>query len=64
MGDWIAHRRDVDWAPSTDAPIAPLLEQLEFTAGKANWGYQMRFGLFEISAHDFQLVAEAMGAVL
>lgn len=64
MGDWIAHRRDVDWAQSTDAPIAPLLDQLEFTAGKANWGYQMRFGLFEISAHDFQLIAEAMGAVL
>ena len=64
MGDWIAHRRDVDWAPSTDAPIAPLLDQLEFTAGKANWGYQMRFGLFEINAHDFQLVARAMRAKL
>ncbi len=64
MGDWIAHRRDVDWAPSTDASIAPLLDQLEFTAGKANWGYQMRFGLFEISAHDFQLIAAAMGADL
>ena len=64
MGDWTAHRRDVDWAEATEAPIAPLLDQLEFTAGKTNWGYQLRFGLFEISAHDFELIAEAMDASL
>ena len=62
MGDWIAHRRDVAWANSEEAPIAPLLERMEFTAGKSNWGYQMRFGLFEISLHDFGLIAEAMRA--
>ena len=44
-----------------EAPIKPLLEQLDFTAGKSNWGYQLRFGLFEIGEHDFQLIAEAMG---
>ena len=64
MGDWTAHRRDVDWAEATEAPIAPLLDQLDFTAGKTNWGYQLRFGLFEISAHDFELIAEAMGGRL
>ena len=64
MGDWVAHRRDVDWAEAHDAPIAPLLDQLDFTAGKANWGYQLRFGLFEISAHDFELIAKAMQAKL
>jgi hypothetical protein len=64
MGDWVAHRRDVDWAAAHDAPIAPLLERLDFTAGKANWGYQLRFGLFEISPHDFALIADAMGAKL
>ena len=62
MGDWVAHRRDVDWADAHEAPIAPLLDQLDFTAGKTNWGYQLRFGLFEIGAHDFELVARAMGA--
>lgn len=62
MGDWVAHRRDVDWADAQEAPIAPLLDQLDFTAGKTNWGYQLRFGLFEISAHDFELIAAAMGA--
>jgi len=64
MGDWVAHRRDVEWADAADAPIAPLLDQLEFTAGKTNWGYQLRFGLFEISAHDFELIAGAMHAKL
>ena len=62
MGDWVAHRRDVDWADAHDAPIAPLLDQLDFTAGKTNWGYQLRFGLFEISERDFRLIAKAMHA--
>ena len=62
MGGGTAHRRDVAWASAKDAPIAPLLDALEFTAGKANWGYQLRFGLFEISQHDFDLIADAMGA--
>ena len=64
MGDWVAHRRDVDWADAEDASITPLLDQLEFTAGRANWGYQLRFGLFEISQHDFELIGKAMGAKL
>ena len=64
MGGWTAHRRGVDWARADDAAIAPLLDQLDFTAGKTNWGYQLRFGLFEISAHDFELIAEAMDASL
>ena len=64
MGGWTAHRRDVDWADAEDAPIAPLLDQLNFTAGKTNWGYQLRFGLFEITEHDFACIAEAMHAKL
>ena len=64
MGNWVAHRRDVDWADAAQAPIAPLLDQLDFTAGKTNWGYPMRLGLFEISAHDFDLIAAAMRARL
>jgi hypothetical protein len=54
-------RRNVDYAPSHDAPIAPLLDKLEFSRGKTNWGYQMRFGLFEISEADFRTIAAAMG---
>ena len=56
------YRRDVAWAKADETPIHPLLDRLEFTAGKPNWGYQMRFGLFPISAADFRLIDEAMGA--
>ena len=56
------YRRDVMWAKANEAPIAPMLDKLEFTAGKANWGYKFRFGLFPISKKDFRLIAKAMGA--
>ncbi|NGN44900.1 EVE domain-containing protein [Mesorhizobium sp. CGMCC 1.15528] len=58
------YRRDVDWLAACEAPIRPLLDALDFTAGHRNWGYQFRFGLFSVSAHDFDLIAEAMGARL
>ena len=61
-GDFTPWRRNVDYAESRDAPIAPLLDRLEFTRGNRNWGYQMRFGLFEITEADFHTIAEAMGA--
>jgi hypothetical protein len=58
------YRRDVAWAHVNEAPVEPLLDRLEFTAGKRNWGYQLRFGLFPISTADFRLIAEAMDAAL
>ena len=64
MGDWVAHRRDVAWTDAHDAPIAPLLDRLEFTQGQRNWGYKMRFGLFEISKADFAVIASAMDAAV
>ena len=57
-------RRKVEWLSRQEAPIAPLLEQLDFTKGKRNWGYQLRFGLFAISDHDIDVIANAMGAKL
>ncbi|WP_350313610.1 EVE domain-containing protein [Dickeya fangzhongdai] len=63
MGDgFVPHRRDIDWAGGVEAPIRPLLDRLDFTAGRTNWGYALRFGLFSISEHDFRLIAEAMQA--
>lgn len=62
MGSFTAFRRDVAWAKAEEAPIRPLLDRLDFTAGKANWGYQLRFGLFAVSAKDFRLIAKAMQA--
>jgi EVE domain len=61
-GGFKPYRRDVAWAKAKEAPIRPLLDALEFTAGKPNWGFQLRFGLFPISARDFRLIAKAMGA--
>ncbi|MGC4191551.1 MAG: EVE domain-containing protein [Thermomicrobiales bacterium] len=57
-------QRDVDWLPARETPIAPLLDRMELTAGKANWGYQLRFGLVELSAADVETIARAMGAVI
>ena len=57
-------RRDVDWRTAKEAPIKPLLGRLQFTTVKPNWGYQLRFGLFEISGHDMAVIAAAMEAVL
>lgn len=63
-GGFTPARRDVDWCDAEEAPIKPLLGRLDFTARKPSWGYQLRFGLFEISEDDFRLIAEAMGAKL
>jgi len=55
-------RRDVVYRDATEAPIEPLLQRLELTRGKPNWGYVFRFGIVEISATDFGTIARAMGA--
>ena len=34
--------------------------KLEFTKGKTNWGYKLRFGLFEVSAVDMKLIGRSM----
>jgi hypothetical protein len=63
-GGFVPFRRDVDWLPAEETPIHPLLGILDFTRDQANWGYQLRFGLFAISDHDIEVIAQAMGAPL
>lgn len=54
-------RRDVEWdASAGDAPIAPLLDRLSFTAGHKSWGHAFRFGLLPITTQDLGLIAAAM----
>ncbi len=53
-------RRDVRYLPAQEAPIAPLLPQLDFIDDPRHWGYKFRFGLFEISAHDMAQIARAL----
>jgi EVE domain len=63
-GGFMPFRRDVDWHRGDETPIKPLVGRLEFTTGKRNWGFQLRFGLFEISEHDMAMIAAAMGTSL
>ncbi|WP_330961593.1 EVE domain-containing protein [Photobacterium sp. 53610] len=53
-------RRDVSWLETTPIQIHPLLARLAFHQGSRHWGARFRYGLFEISAHDFHLIAGAM----
>ncbi len=62
-GGFCPHRRDGAWAPSLEVPFTPVLGVLELSSGGPNWGYQLRFGLFEISGHDLRIIAATMGAV-
>lgn len=56
-------RRRVEYLEGTvDAPIAPLLGELELTRGTPNWGMLMRRGLLPLSDADFAAIARAMGA--
>ena len=61
-GGFTPFRRDVDWRAAEEVPIKPLVGRLEFTTAKRNWGFQLRFGLFEICASDMAIIADAMGA--
>ena len=53
-------RRDVIWEDAGEAPIAPLLQELSFTAGRTNWGQPFRWGLFEIPEADALTIIRAM----
>lgn len=55
-------RRDVAWLRARETPIRSLLNRLQFTAGRPNWGAPFRHGLVEIGEPDFRLIAQAMSA--
>jgi EVE domain len=57
-------RRSVLWSEGIDAPIRPLLGSLSFARDNPNWGYQLRFGLFQIEDEDMRTIASAMRATL
>ena len=59
-GGFCPFRRDVTWFAVNEAPISAFLDVLDFTKGKQNWGYQLRFGLFSISDHDLKIIAGTM----
>ena len=63
MGNgFVPWRRDVAYATSHEAPIAPLIERLAFIENPRQWGYKFRFGMFEVNDGDMRLIAQAMKA--
>ena len=62
MSNSVPRRRDVAWLDTKPAPIQPLLDHLEFTQGKRNWGYVFRFGVVKISDADRDEILAAMKA--
>ena len=60
MGGFVPFRRDVDYFPAQETPIAPLLPDFEWVDDLKNWGYKLRFGLFAISQNDMMRIAQAM----
>ena len=61
-GGFVPLRRDVSYAQARESSILPLLDAFEFIENRQRWGYKFRFGLFEVSDHDMQLIARAMEA--
>ena len=59
-GGFVPFRRDVAYVPAHEAPILPLLDELQFVEDRRRWSYKFRFGLFEVSDHDMVLIAGAM----
>ncbi|MDB5525766.1 MAG: hypothetical protein JWM58_3529 [Rhizobium sp.] len=59
-GGFTPYRRDVEWQATHITPIARLLQHLELTTGKTNWGYGFRFGVVRISDHDCRIILKAM----
>ncbi len=62
-GGFVPFRRDVAWWTGEPVPVSTLLDRLELTRDRRNWGYQLRFGLIALSAADFDEIAAAMAAV-
>ena len=61
-GGFRPFRRDVRFVEAKEVSILPLLDALDLTRGKRNWGYPFRLGFLEITQHDFETISAAMGS--
>ncbi|HWB27021.1 MAG TPA: EVE domain-containing protein [Chitinophagaceae bacterium] len=53
-------RRNINYYACKETPVLPLLDSLEFTTDKKQWGYPFRYGFFEINGHDFNIISARM----
>ncbi len=58
--DFCPSRRNIEFMPSEDVSILPLINELNFIQNKKSWGYTFRFGFFEIQQQDFDLISSKM----
>ncbi len=58
--DFTPYRRNINYYACTEAPIIPMIENLDFIKNKKQWGYQFRFGFFEIPEADLKLIKSKM----
>lgn len=58
--DFCPSRRAIHFLQSEDISILPLIDKLDFIQNKKSWGYPFRFGFFEISQSDFDLISSQM----
>ncbi len=63
-GGFRPFRRDVRWLAARPAPVAPLIQSLDLSAGTPSWGYRLRAGLVKVTDRDLETIARAMGAAL
>jgi hypothetical protein len=63
-GGFVPHRRDVEFLPSHEAEIVPLLAHLSFIPDPRRWGFPFRRGHFEIPEPDMARIRDAMGVAL
>ncbi len=61
-GGFRPYRRQVNYLDASETSILPLLDKLDLTRGKLNWGYPFPLGLVETTARDFAMISIAMNA--
>jgi len=61
--DFIPYRRNVEFLPSKEVSIGPLIKRLTFIKDKKKWGFPFRKGCFSIPETDFRLIAIEMNAL-
>jgi len=59
-GGFRPFRLAVDYLPSQEAPIKPLVPDLSFIRSKTHWGAAFRFGVARVPEEDFLRIAHAM----
>ncbi len=59
-GDFVPFRLKVQFLPSKDVSILPLINELTFIKDKSHWGAPFRFGTLQIPEQDFRLIASKM----